>query len=184
MVIPSKWTDVSVDSPDLRLCVVTYQGAADAPCPIVVTHSLVVDTSRTWKVHIHGHLVDTTVIPLLADTPSTLDGSSTSSLLQKISELNICAGNPDPKFIDLEKARKNAQFLSTSKSVVAYLDRSACVSVNRQEYAVTVRCTKCHLLTSEVRCQECSDYRRTLHLFQSHAVLRDTAKTSTSVNYR
>ena len=184
LVLPSRWTDVSGDSQELRLCVVTHQGAADAPCPLVISHSVVVDTSRSWKVHVHGHLVDTTAIPLLADTPSTLDGSSTTSLLQKISRLNICAGNPDPKFIDLAKTRKNAQFLSASKSVVAYLDRSACVSVNCQYYAVTVRCTKCHLLTCKVRCQECLDYRRTLNLFQSRLTQKDTAKASTSVNHR
>ena len=38
------WTDVSGDSRDLRLrgCVVTHQEAADAPCPLVITHSVVV----------------------------------------------------------------------------------------------------------------------------------------------
>lgn len=94
---------------DLRLCTVDSHEAESSP-PLVVTWSLVVSNdSRTWRLHIYGHLLDPLVIPTLADIPPTLDTSTTSLLLQWLVELNTCSGNldPEPKFVALVKAKKN-----------------------------------------------------------------------------
>ena len=105
--LPPNWTNVSDVSSDLRLCVIGYQECEDSP-PLVVTRSLVINGSQqTWQVHIHGHKLDPSVISNLADIPNNLDVNTASILLNRLSELNICAGNPEPKFISLGKTKKN-----------------------------------------------------------------------------
>ena len=72
MFLPRNWVDVSGTALDKRFCIVTYQQVKDSP-PLVVTHSLVIDgTHHTWQVHVHGHLVDPSVIPTLANIPNNL----------------------------------------------------------------------------------------------------------------
>ena len=184
LVVPPNWTNVFKDSLDLRLCTVAYQEDESSP-PLVVTRSVVVSsTNRTWRVHVHGHLLDPSAVPLLADIPSTLDSSTTSLLLQRLGELNICIGNPEANFIAIGRSKKNGQFLSADKIIVAYLDSNACVTVDGQEYPVTVRCSKCHLLTERVRCQECLRYRKILLAHHSRAVRDLPAQKSKRVNYR
>lgn len=184
LVIPPSWIDVSGSSLDLRLCTVAYQETESSP-PLVVTRSLVVSYScRTWQVHIHGNLVNPSIIPTLADIPSKLDATTTSLLLQRLSKLNACSGNPEANFTALANAKKNQQFLSTNKAVVAYLDASAWVTANGKVYPVTVRCSKCHLLTAEVHCQECHRYRNVLRARCSRALQDSPAQKSKKINYR
>ena len=71
-------------------------------------------------------------------------------------------GNPEQKFTVLGEAKKNGRFLSVGKEVVAYVDSNACVEVGRHQYPSTVRCSKCHLLTDDMRCPECVTYRKNL----------------------
>ena len=146
LVVPSNWIDVSGDDANLRLCEIVYQQAGSSP-PLVVARSLVVDSSsRTWRVHIHGHQLDPSLVPTLVTVPSTLNGSSTSLLLQQLNQLKTCAGNPDVRFVTLAESRKNGRFLSSDKAVVAYLDSSACVTVDGQEFPV---------IQSDVPCVVC-----------------------------
>ena len=108
-----------------------------------------------------------------------------SILLNRLSELKICAGNPEPKFISIGRTKKNSQFLSPDSEVMAFLDNNACVSANGLEYPITVRCSKCHLLTDEVRCPVCTKYRKNLvaqeaHITKQTCMLQKSSKT----NYR
>ena len=52
-----------------------------------------------------------------------------------------CIGNPEPKFISHGEAKKNGQFLSQEREVVAYVDSIACVVIGEQQYACTIRCS-------------------------------------------
>lgn len=174
---------MSGNSSELRLCVVAYQKDETAP-PLVVTRSMVVSCCKTWRVHINGHLLDRSAVPLLAGIPRTLDAGTTSQLLQRLDELDTCAGNPDHKFITFARSKKAGQFLAKDKSVVAFLDDNACVMIDGQEYPVTVRCSKCHLLTKGVRCVECQRYRKVLFAIKSHAVKDVPAQRSKRVNFR
>ena len=184
LVVPSNWIDVSGDDANLRLCEIVYQQAGSSP-PLVVARSLVVDSSsRTWRVHIHGHQLDPSLVPTLVTVPSTLNGSSTSLLLQQLNQLKTCAGNPDVRFVTLAESRKNGRFLSSDKAVVAYLDSSACVTVDGQEFPVTVRCSMCCLLTERVRCSECARYRKVLISTYHRAIQDLPTKRSVKVNYR
>ena len=153
--------------------------------PLIVTHSLTINKAQqTWRVHIHGHLLNPSQIPTFADIPAKLNASSVSVLLSRLSELNICVGNPDPEFTNLGKNKKNGHFLSADKAVVAYLDRSACVSLHGHQYPVTVRCYNCHLLTDGLRCPVCSWFRNNLHAQLSRAMRSRTMEKSKKTNYR
>ena len=64
--------------------------------------------------HINGHCVDPVCISSLSETPSCLNSDSTTCTVHS---LNTCVGNPESKFVELEMARKNHQFLSLNKEI-------------------------------------------------------------------
>ena len=160
IAIPDGWTTVIHDT-ELRLCQISSQALLSVS-PLAVTRSIVVKADYSWILHVNNHHVDPQNISLLVEVPPILDADSTASLLQTVCKLNTCAGNPDPKFINLAKSKKNGQFLSNKKEVVAYLDSGFCVLVDGQQYVSTVRCSNCQLLTDHVRCTYCVVYRSTL----------------------
>ena len=95
-------------------------------------------------------LWDPSLIPYIAAIPALLDDSESAAiLLERVCQLNTCSGNPESRFVALGEAKKNRQFLSLTKDVVAYLDTGICVSANGHNYPSTVRCSKCRLLTQE-----------------------------------
>ena len=169
------------DAQEKRYCVISYQ-KADGCAPLVITRSLVIDKSGEWQLHINGHLVNATVVPLLASFPKVLPESDAFKLMTIVNDLNTCVGNPDPKFVTLGKAKKNRYFLSVKKEIVAYLDNNAVVTVNGETYPETVRCSECYLLTTEIRCPVCISYRASL-TSQYHRSLKLNVK-SNRVNYR
>ena len=174
---------MSVNSSELRLCKVIHQEGETSP--LVVARSLVVSSCQTWRVHIHGHLLDPSVIPSLASIPTTLDVSTINLLLSELEKLSTCAGNPDDNFVTLAKSKKGNKFLAANRSVAAYLDVNASVMIDSCEYPVTVRCSKCHLLTADgARCQECMKYRKVLFIHQSRADKVSSTQRSTRVNFR
>ena len=75
-----------------------------------------------------------------------MDCELTPRLRSRVSELQTCAGNLELKFTLLGEAKRNGQFLSTEKEVVAHVDRNAYVSISGEQYASTIHCSKCHLL--------------------------------------
>ena len=118
--------NVSFDSPELQLCSVAYQKLKGCT-PLVMTHSLIVQQDYSWLLHVHDHLVDSSKFTSLALIPTSLNQDSAMPLLSHIVELNTCVVNPDPKFISLGEAKRNRQFFSKEKEVVAYVDsRSMC----------------------------------------------------------
>ena len=180
--LPSGWMEVSdAHCQQKQYCIVSYQ-KADGRAPLVVTRSLVIDKAGEWQLHANGHLVDTSVVPLLASFPEVLPESDVLKLMSIVNELNTCVGNPELKFISLGKAKKNRRFLSVNKEVVAFLDSNAVVTVDGETYLETVRCSKCYLLTTEVRCPVCTSYCVSLNS-QYHRSLKSNVK-SNRVNYR
>ena len=96
---------------------------------------LLIAKNCTWRVYVHGRLVDS--CPALSEIPKILTKKDASNLMSKLNNLNVCVGQPDTKFVDV-CAAKNGQILSHNKQVVAYLDSTACVS-DGQMYTKTVR---------------------------------------------
>ena len=167
--LPPNWTDVSFGAQGLRLCRVTYQ-ELPGTAPLVVTHSLIVKQDCSWALNVHGHTVDSSKVPSLQSFPDKLSGESVTLLLNEVADLHTCIGNPEQKYTVLGEAKKYGQFLSANKEVVAYIDRNACVTVGDQQYPTTVRSSKCHLLTSAVRCSVCTGYRKSLNAQHSRAL--------------
>ena len=106
-----------------------------------------------------------------------------SRVLNLLNDLNTCVGKPEPKFILLRNTKKNGQFISGEKEIVAFLDTSACVYVNAEAYSVTVCCVKCHLLTTGERCLVCTKYRKNL-IAQYSRTTQATQTKSSKINYR
>ena len=181
--LPHDWTNVSFGAPDLRLCRITYQDLPGSS-PLVVTRSLIVKQDHSWVLNVHGHTVDASKVPFLRTLPVELNSDSATLLLSRLADLNTCAGNPEQKFTALGEAKKNGQFLSVGKEVVAYVDCNACVAVGRHQYPSTIRCSRCHLLTDGIRCPECAAYRKNLLAQHSRAVRRSSSVRSKKTNFR
>ena len=174
---------MSFDSPDLRLCSVAYQKLKGCTS-LVVTSSLVVKQDYSWFLHVHGHLVDLSKITPLVLIPTSLNQDSAMHLLSHIVELNTCVGNSKRKFLSLGEAKKNGRFLSQEKEVVVYVDSVACVAISEQQYARTIRCSKCNLLTTEVRCFECAAYRNNLLSQHLHVTRHSHSAPNKTTNFR
>lgn len=149
-----------------------------------MTRSLIVKQDYSWVLNVHGHLVDRSKISSLALIPNNLTRDSATLLLSCLAKLNTCVGNPEPKFVSLGEAKKKGQLLSPEKEVMAYVDSSACVAIGHQQYAHTIRCTKCHLLTTEVRFSECAAYRNNLLAQHSRAKRCNSSVQSRTTNLR
>ena len=181
--LPPNWTDVSFGAPGLRLCRVAYQ-ELPGTAPLVVTHSLIVKQDCSWALSVYGHTVDTAKVPSLLSFPDKLSVKSVTLLLNQVADLHTCIGNPEQKYPVLAEAKKHGQFLSVNKEVVAYLDNHACVTVGDQQYPTTVRSSKCHLLTSALRCSVCTAYRNSLRAQHSRALCESSSVRSKKINYR
>ena len=159
------WVNVSgTHDTELSLCKIARQEVLDCP-PIVVSHSLIIKLDCSWMLHVHGHRVDPDLVPSLSKIPSCLDSETTVNLLQSVCSLNTCIGNPETKFTELGKSKKNCQFLSANGTVVAYVDSGHVLLNNAEEqFPCTVRCINCHLLTAaeSKRCSVCTIYQNTL----------------------
>ncbi len=181
VVVPEGWINISTET-KLRLCQISRQTLPNT-APLVVARSLIVKSDHSWMLHVHGHHADPLHIPGYDITP-VFDPTLTTSLLQKVERLNTCIGNPDSKIIDLAKQKKRGQFLSAKSDVVAYLDGGNCVSSEGQEYSCSVRSASCTLLTSNIGCEVCTAYRKTLLTLCLRARASDEGVHKTKKNYR
>ena len=181
--LPPYWIDVTFGARDLRLCRVTYQSLPNVT-PLVVTHSVIIKEDYSWILHVNGHPVDPVNVPSIQRFSPLPGSDAVSFLLSEIDNLRICPGNPEGKYVELGKAKKYQQFLSEEKNVVAYVDQNACIVISDQQYASTVRCSKCSILIAGMRCSVCASYRRSLNAQCSRAARPRNSGTSKKINYR
>ncbi len=184
--VPNGWVNVSSTlENELCLCQIVHQQAIDC-APIVVSRSLIVKRQHfSWMLHVHGHHVNLTAVSLLSRIPSYLESETATALLESIGSLSTCIGNPEDKFTQLGKAKKNRQFLSGNGSVVAYLDVGFVLCTNaKEQFSCTVRHTDCHLLTAAEgkRCESCLLYRNSL--FSQCSRIGKSIQTHKKTNYR
>ena len=64
----------------------------------VVTHSVTVSENLSWRVMVHGSLVDKEKCSALPETIKTK--LAVSRLLQVVDGLSVCAGHPEVHFVD------------------------------------------------------------------------------------
>ena len=182
--MPINWINTSA-SGNHTLCFSRISHHESGSSSAFVDCSLVVRNDTTWHVHVRGHPLPPSSL-ILADFGSHLDSVTASMLLARLSDLHTCPGNPEPKFVSLANAKRNREFLSSNNEVVAYADAHGSVSAKGTCYPCTVRTTECHLLTKELRCDQCKGYRKNLLAQHSRAqqAVDQPEHTSNRVNYR
>ena len=116
--------------------------------PIVISHCVEINSDHTWQLFVHGHKVDIpNCMPLRAFDGTIVTADKLNEVLAKISTMNVCAGHPEKRFLDVCISRKD-KIKNHSGDVVAYRDDYCPVLVNGKVYPSTVRSTKCELLYS------------------------------------
>ena len=123
----------------------------------------------------------------LQSFPKDLNPESLHHLLQCIDKLRVCLGQPDHHFVEMASSRKGV-FKSKDGCISASLDSYApVVSNDETAYSLTVRTTKCELLTTNEKCHSCMTYRATLRKFHSRwseRSLSPIGDSSSHVNFR
>ncbi len=184
MTIPHGWIVVPHHT-ELRLCQISWLELSNVSPPTVI-RSLAVKADYSWVLHVNGHPVDPQKIQSLVDIPPLLDVTSAVHFLQCMSDLQTCVGNPDPRFVDLAKSKKNGHFLSRKNEIAAYLETGYSFLIDDQQYFNTVRTTSCHLSSPEIRCSECQGYRSiiTAMTYRWEKRNKNTNTPTRKTNYR
>jgi len=108
---------------------------------------ILVRSDCSWTIHVHGHIVYTTLCQALHKIPSTLTEETLKDLLGQLDQLNICAGQPDVKFIEMCDARNGKCFARNAREqVVAYLDVGRNITIEDKTHTKTIHHSECELL--------------------------------------
>ena len=109
-----------------------------------------------------------------------------NELIRKISTMNVCAGHPEKRFLEICKSRKD-EINNHSGDVVAFRDDYCPITLHDELYCSTIRSTKCELLVNDVKCCSCKHYRGVLRSMHTRALKQDSEKNShvsSHTNYR
>lgn len=155
--------------------------------PIVISHCVEINSDHTWQLFVHGHKVDIpNCMPLRAFDGTIVTADKLNEVLAKISTMNVCAGHPEKRFLEVCRSRKD-QIQNHSGDVVAYRDDYCPVLLNGELYPSTVRSTKCELLVNDVKCEVCKLYRSVLRSMHNRSLKHSSEKNShisSHTNYR
>lgn len=136
---------------------------------------------------VHGHKVDiSTCTPLHGFNGTVITVEKLNEVIGKISSMNVCAGHPEKRFLDVCKSRKD-QIKNHSGDVVAYRDDYCPVSLHGELYSSTICSTKCELLVNDVKCGTYKRYRSVLRSMHNRSLKQDSEKNShvsSHTNYR
>ena len=110
-----------------------------------------------------------------------------NQLVARIHFLNVCAGHPESRFFEVNKAGKG-KFRSFSGDLVAFVDSSYPIVLNSEvhfHYRTVI--DKCELVVNGVKCDSCKEYRSTLraicHRHNKHKPTK-SGEVSSHANYR
>ena len=102
--LPQSWYDHTQPNLDsIRLCKVT-DTASSSSQPLVVTHTIIINSNLTWKLFVHNREVQK--CSALSCIPFKLDAASMNKILQLVNKLNICSGHPETKFVTFVDHKK------------------------------------------------------------------------------
>ena len=153
LCLPSKaWCDQSPEGLNKLIFCKLSQFSSSNSQPLIVTHSLTVNSDLTWKLFILNHEI-TTSCSILETFPSRLSEETFSKLLAKLDSASICMGQPDADFVCMVTAKKGM--------VVSRDGKIAC-TVDNNTYLKTVRTSDCEILCAAEKCCACKNYRATL----------------------
>lgn len=183
-----EWTTIISDT---SLQLFTVQ--AEAMCQPRIERTVTISSDLSWHVHVCGQLINPADSEVFADLPQCVsDLHSLLSILQQVASAQLCAGNPDPSFINLIE-REGGSFRGENKDVVATLDDTCSVIVNGHTYERTIRTQECEILCrpcsageKKVRCHKCSCFRAHLRVKRSRRSNSDPSSAtadSSHTNY-
>ena len=75
--------------------------------------------------------------------------------------MNVCVGNPDPRLTELCELQ-GGKIKAADGTTSSFIDDFFSISLDGEEYRSTVRSAKCSILTNNIRCDACKNYRATL----------------------
>ena len=149
--------------------------------PMSVSHTVKVFNDYTWSLHVYSNKVETSTCATLKHFPSHLTSEKLLDVLTTLDRLPVCAGQPDPHFIELLQARKG-KIVSNSGQTVAYLDSSP-VELNGTTHSQTIRSSNCQLITNLAKCEACKRYRDNLRTMYNRWQKRSTASISSASSH-
>ena len=133
--LPQGWTNLNKEG-EIALC--KFNKCATTGC-LEVTHSLQVSSDLTWQSCIHGHPVTRENCSLLSHLPSMLTSYAMFTTLIDIFETSkICQGNPDHRFIPLQKERQEIFKDASGSRTVAYVDSRTALTVKGEKFPETI----------------------------------------------
>ena len=189
LVLPEGWSvkfESSVDHIDIWK--VGCQNSVISQ-PATVTTCLSIFEDLTWRLYVHGKVVNILSCIALVHIPVTLNATSTMELLSLIDTLNVCVGNPDPKFIALCEMH-GGEFKAADGTLSSFKDDFSPIKFEGEVYKSTVRSTKCSILTEDIKCDMCKNYRATLRALCSRQqrttddAISKRTEVSSHTNYR
>ncbi|XP_070540759.1 uncharacterized protein [Ptychodera flava] len=159
---------------------------------LTVSRSVAVSEDLSWKVRVHGRPIPKTHT-IFEGLPPIIDSLQTlNKLVSLISDSSVCIGNADEVFLVLHKSkdRKIVEGLSSSaeRQAAAFMEGDCNgKSVDGSECHETVKSRKCVMITENLRCPECTNYRCVLRALVSQTKAKSEQKVSSSnslVNFR
>ena len=135
-----------------------------------------------------GRLINPADSVVLSDVPQCVsDVHSLLFILQQVASAQVCAGNPDPSFVELIE-REGGCFRGEKKELVATLDNTCNVTVSGCTYERTIRTQDCGILCQpsssgekRVRCSRCSHFRAHLRVKRSRQNSSESDPRSSAV---
>ena len=128
--------------------------------PMAVSHTLTILSNFSWVLHVHKNQVDPSTCRALKEFPSQLTPDRVSEMLKVLDHLCVCAGQPDIRFIEMIRAKKE-KIVSSRGETVAFLDSSP-IELNGIVYPETIRTSNCQIIGHFSKCDPCKRYRDNL----------------------
>jgi len=174
--------DDTVPLSQVKLCKISSQPSSSTQ-PLVVTHSLLIDSDCTWQLFVYNHKVVPSPSSPLSMIPAILNPSAFSQLICAIDSSTICPGNPDIHFVEMGKSR-NDKFIAADGETKAIIENGFPIVLNGATHTATVRNTDCDILIHGAKCRSCHDYRAQLRAMYSRYKKQKSTKKSKYCNNR
>lgn len=135
--------------------------------PFIKVKTLAVEGTGSYKLYALGHPIDKASLGL----PETLSVQNLAQFDEDLTDIGLCKGNEEKKYIEMLKKRKGE--IKYSDATTAYLDTTlqARLETDLEDIlsGVTVRHKDCTILVCRPKdqCEPCKRYRSTLQKLQS-----------------
>ena len=107
-VLPENWTS-KLEANKLTFCKLhCFNPGAETKQSVVISHCVEIGQDLSWQLFVHGHKVNIPTCTSLGALDTTvITVEKLNEVIGKISSLNVCAGHPEKRFLDVCKSRKD-----------------------------------------------------------------------------